>query len=191
MSINEKKLESLRKKFDMAEESINQMTAVVEDIDDSNELNALAEVEISEPGKNLPAISEFEEVFTLDLLKSDFTLMRSNLLSLITRGQQILEDTGAIDIVDMKASQLSALAELQLATGANIKLLIEIYKSIIGIEKEKYVLIRGLNQENLGSENANQIISNTTNNIVVGSTHDILQALEKANKPKEIEEIKE
>jgi len=124
--------------------------------------------------------------------------MRSNLLSVIQRGQSILEDVGNIDIGDMKASQLEALANLQKATGENIKLLMGVYKDIISVEKNKYVLIRGLNQENLGSGQGQINVAPgatvTQNVIVAGSTHDILHAIEKANEnneePKIIEEIK-
>jgi len=198
MSKNDEKLKALHEKFNMAEESVNKMTEVIETLDD--DLTDLEVVETGEPGQNLPAdLDTFEEVFTLSLLKQDFMSMRSNILKVVNRGQTILNDTDQLDIGDMKASQLEALANLQRSTGENIKLLMGIYKDIIAVEKDKYVLLRGLNQENLGStESGNLQVgagSNVTQNVIIaGGTHDILQAIENAQKAKEpinVEEIKE
>jgi len=189
MSINDDKLKALHEKFNMAEESINKMSEVIEVLDD--DLSSLEVTEIQEPGEHLPAdLDSFEEVFTLDLLKQDFMAMRTNILAVINRGQGILEDTGNLDIGDMKASQLEALSSLQRSTGENIKLLMGIYKDIIAVEKDKYVLLRGLNQENLGANPQSPINvaeggSLTQNVIVAGSTHDILRLMEDAKNEKE------
>lgn len=197
MSKNDDKLKALHEKFNMAENSVNKMTEVIETIDE--DLTDLEVVETSEPGQNLPAeLDTFEEVFTLPLLKQDFMSMRQNILAVINRGQTILNDTDQLDIGDMKASQLEALANLQRSTGENIKLLMGIYKDIIAVEKDKYVLLRGINQENLGStEGGNLQVgagSNVTQNVIIaGGTHDILAAIANAEaaKAKTIEEIKE
>lgn len=197
MSKNDDKLKALHEKFNMAENSVNKMTEVIETIDE--DLTDLEVVETSEPGQNLPAeLDTFEEVFTLPLLKQDFMSMRQNILAVINRGQTILNDTDQLDIGDMKASQLEALANLQRSTGENIKLLMGIYKDIIAVEKDKYVLLRGLSQENLGStEGGNLQVgagSNVTQNVIIaGGTHDILAAIANAEaaKTKTIEEIKE
>ncbi len=195
MSKSNDKLKALHEKFNMAEDSINQMTEVIEVLDD--DLTSLQTCEIKEPGAHIPSPSEVpEEVFTLDLLKQDFMSMRTNILAVINRGQTILEDTGNLDIGDMKASQLEALSSLQRSTGENIKLLMGIYKDIIAVEKDKYVLLRGLNQENLGSSQ-NQINvgagGNLTQNVIVaGGTHNILQLIEDAqNETKETKETNE
>lgn len=197
MSKNDDKLKVLHKKFNMAENSVNKMTEVIETIDE--DLTDLEVVETSEPGQNLPAeLDTFEEVFTLPLLKQDFMSMRQNILAVINRGQTILNDTDQLDIGDMKASQLEALANLQRSTGENIKLLMGIYKDIIAVEKDKYVLLRGLSQENLGSTEGDNLQvgagSNVTQNVIIaGGTHDILEAIANAEaaKTKTIEEIKE
>lgn len=197
MSKNDDKLKALHEKFNMAENSVNKMTEVIETIDE--DLTDLEVVETSEPGQNLPAeLDTFEEVFTLPLLKQDFMSMRQNILAVINRGQTILNDTDQLDIGDMKASQLEALANLQRSTGENIKLLMGIYKDIIAVEKDKYILLRGLSQENLGStEGGNLQVgagSNVTQNVIIaGGTHDILAAIANAEaaKTKTIEEIKE
>jgi len=186
MSINDDKLKKLHDKFNMAEESIDQMTKAIDVLVDDSDLSALEVTEIAEPGKHLPTdLDSFEEVFTLDLLKQDFMSMRTNILAVINRGQSILEDTGHLDIGDMKASQLEALSSLQRSTGENIKLLMGIYKDIIAVEKDKYVLLRGLNQENLGTVPQTPITVGeggtlTQNVIVAGSTHDILRLMEDA-----------
>ena len=181
MSKNDDKIKALHNKFNMAEESINNMTEIIDD------LTSLEIVETKEPGDHLPVeISEVEEVFTLGLLKTDFMSMRSSILAVIERGQTILTDVGSLDIGDMKASQLEALSSLQRSTGENIKLLMGIYKDIISVEKDKYVLLRGLNQENLGTQQGQINVAeggNVTQNVIVaGSTHDILKLMEDAKK---------
>jgi len=182
MSKNETKLKKLHEKFNLAENTIDQMTAVVDSFED--DLTPLEITEVGQPGEYLPEITTQKEVFSLDLLKSDFMTMRSNILSVINRGQQILKDTGTLEIGDMKASQLEALANLQKSTGDNIKLLVGIYKDIIAVEKDKYVLLNGLNQEILGAGQGQiQVSPGATLNqnvIVAGSTHDILRLMEKA-----------
>jgi len=196
MATKEEKLKQLEEKFNMAEEAVNQMTEVVdalEVVDD--DLSDLALTETKEPGAHLPDLNNFEEVFTLDLLKKDFLHMRTSILALITRGQSILDDTGQLDIGDMKASQLEALANLQKSTGENIKLLMGIYKDIIAVEKDKYVILRGLDQETLGAGTQQGQINvgnggNVTQNVIVaGGTHDILRAIENAEKAKEVKEV--
>jgi len=193
MSKADDKLKALHEKFNMAENSINQMTEIIEvseiiEVLDED-LTSLDTYEIKEPGEHLPLeLDKPEEVFTLDLLKQDFMSMRTNILAVISRGQGILDDTGSLDIGDMKASQLEALSSLQRSTGENIKLLMGIYKDIIAVEKDKYVLLRGLNQENLGSSQGQITVGQggtvTQNVIVAGSTHDILQLLEDAKNEK-------
>jgi len=184
MSVKSNRLETLQKKFDMAEETVEQMTTQIEVISEEDDLSQLTTTEIKQPGEHLPE-SVFEEVFTLDLLKQDFMSMRSSILSLISRGKTILDDTGRLDIADMKASQLEALAALQKSTGENIKLLMGIYKDIVAVEKDKYVILRGLNQENLGMQTqgniqVGQVAQVTQNVIIAGGTHDILALMEKA-----------
>lgn len=198
MSTKEEKLKQLEKKFNMAEEAVNQMTEVIDALDIvDDDLSNLALTELKEPGSHLPDLKNFEEVFTLDLLKKDFMHMRASILALITRGQSILDDTGQLDIGDMKASQLEALANLQKSTGENIKLLMGIYKDIIAVEKDKYVILRGLDQETLGTQPQQGQINvgkggNVTQNVIVaGGTHDILRAIENAEKERKMKEVKE
>jgi len=182
MSKNETKLKNLHEKFNLAENAIDQMTVVVDSLEE--DLTSLEVTEIGQPGEYLPENNSQKEVFTLDLLKSDFMTMRSNIMSVINRGQKILEETGTLEIGDMKASQLEALAQLQKSTGDNIKLLMGIYRDIIAVEKDKYILMNGLNQEMLGAGQGQiQVAAGATLNqnvIVAGSTHDILRLMEKA-----------
>ena len=63
-------------------------------------------------------------------------MVRQNVVTLINRGQNILESATHLDLGDMKAGQLEALASLQKSLGENIKLLLGIYKDIVSIEKD-------------------------------------------------------
>ena len=174
----------------MAETQINKMTNIIDELE-GDDLSHLETTETKEPGEHLPAkLDEFEEVFTLELLKQDFMSMRVSILAVINKGQKILDDVEILEISDMKASQLEALSSLQRSTGENIKLLMGIYKDIISVEKDKYVLLRGLDQENLGAAPPIHTGDNITQNVIVaGGTHDILRELIEANKPIEIREL--
>lgn len=174
----EEKFDKLRKKFNMAEEAVEELS---EDLDD------LAMTETPEPGQHLPILSDNpNEVFTIDLLKQDFLLVRQNVLSVINRGQMLLEKVEILDIGDMKGSQLMALATLQKTLGDNVKLLMDIYKDIISIEKDKRATsgtVPGL--PGAGGMTVKGDVHQQTI-VVAGNTSDLLKAIKPQGEPVDV-----
>lgn len=190
MATNEK-LRRLEEKFNMSQELVNEMSQDILVVE-PDDLTSLEMTETKKPGEHLPEV-QLEEIFSLDLLRQDFIQMRSNVMSIISRGKTILDDAGTLDLGDMKASQLEALSSLQRSVGENIRLMVDIYKNIVAIEKEKHVMIRGLNQENLGVGTSQGAINvceggNVTQNVIIaGGTHDILRLMKKAQEERQKE----
>ena len=123
------KLENLEKKLNIANDLIDELN--IEEF----EIMPLELMVLENSKENTSNSDEKFEVFTLDTLKSDFICIRQNVMKLITSGQRILDSTSLIDVSDLKASQLMAIATLLKTIGENSKTLIDIYKQIVEIEK--------------------------------------------------------
>jgi len=155
-----KKFENLEKKLNIATSLVSELTEEVED---------LPELTIS---SDVPAEIQ-ETVFTLDLLKTDFMLIRNNILKLVSTGQRVLDTASVLDVTDMKASQLQALSEMQSTIGNNLKLLISIYKDIAEIEKLR--IKEAAKQQTQANVNMGTVVNN--NIVYSGSTTDLLQLI--------------
>jgi hypothetical protein len=175
MPSNEEKLNNLADRLGLAKQEVEEMT---EDVEES--FDTLAITEIAEPGQHLPQTIP-EEVFTTDLLKTDFMMMRSNILAIINRGQSIVEQCSIMELGDMKAGQMEALATLQKSVGENIKLLTGIYKDIVSIEKDKKFLAgTGANPDVPVATGGMHITGNVQQNYVLsGTNRDLLKSMQK------------
>ena len=111
----------------------------------------------------------------MDSLKQDFLLVRNNIIKLINTGQRILDAVSVLDVSDIKASQLQAIAQLQTALGQNIRSLVATYKEIAEIEKLR---IRETKVEATPNINTGTV---TTNNIVFSGDSSQLLDLIKQN----------
>ncbi|NCP97691.1 hypothetical protein GW796_05550 [archaeon] len=154
-----KKLDRLEKKFSIATELVDSLYEEFEEID-----NAPVEITVTE---------ENEEVFNISGLKSDFLLVRNNIMKLVNSGQRVLDTASLIDVSDLTASQLKSLAEMQTAIGGNLKLLISIYKEIAEVEKMR------LKDKNI-KEIPQNIINGTVNNNQImfsGSSSELLNII--------------
>lgn len=191
MSKNEEKLNGLAEKFKMAQDMVETVSEEFED------LNDLAIQEVPEPGQHLPAISGPEDlqVFTIDALKQDFVMVRTNVLGVINRGNHILEQVSILDVADMKASQLMALATLQKTLGENVKLLMDIYKDIVSIEKDKAILqgqmggVDPLTGANCTPGNMNVRGDVHQQIVVAGNTSDLMNFVKKEKEEKEAVDV--
>lgn len=160
------RMRSLEDKFNLAETLVEELDELIEDVS----------VGLENSDDNLPMAVEGFGIMNIETLKQDFMLARNNIIKLISTGQRILDQASVLDVSDLKASQLEALATLQSTLGANLKLLLEIYKDIAAIEKS-----RG----NPSQANVNNG-SVTTNNIVfTGSSSDLLKLINE-NQPQRI-----
>lgn len=150
--MNKKMLENLEKKLGVA-------TKIVEDLD-------LEELSIKET--EIEHVEKTDEIFSNDLLKKDFLMVRQNLISLISKGQTLFDKTSELDLTELKASQIEALATLQKTISENLKMLIEIYRDIVEIE----------NKRNNKNEVPQLVNTGTLNQVLFnGSTLDLLNAL--------------
>lgn len=159
-----KKLEKLEEKFNTATELIDELVLPVTEV---------LEPEIIEPGTDV----ELREtsLFTMSQLKQDFEMIRRNTMKLINNGQQLLDRAQLLDISDMKASQLEALSSLQGTIGANLKMMMEIYKDLVDIENNT-----GKKQ---AKEQAVAVNNGTVNNITfTGTNSDLLKLINENSK---------
>jgi hypothetical protein len=162
------KLMNLEKKFNLAENLVDELSIVIEDITATELLPCPTEVvDGSAPVE--------ASILDMGLLKQDFLLMRNNIMKLIHSGQRILDSASVLDIADLKASQLEALATLQGSLATSIKLLMDCYKDIASIEKSR--------QKPVSKQPVSENINNgsvTNNNIVFsGSSSDLLAIINK------------
>lgn len=144
--------------FELLEKKLNIATELVDELDISSH-----EVMVMPTIDDTLVTLDSNEVFSIDSLKSDFILIRQNVMKLITTGQRILDTASVLDISDLKAAQLSALSTLQQTIGSNLKLMVSIYKEICEIEKMR-IGISGkvpegsVQQINSGNTNHNTIV---------------------------------
>jgi len=125
-------------------------------------------------------------------LRMDLEIIRNNLLQLINAGQNLLRELQTLPAIDLKASQIMAISDLQKTIGQNTKLLWDLYKELMEIEnmkkrtelkereidiKEKEIEIKSKQVEGkLNVEKAEKV-----QNIFVGTTSDLLKMLKDAD----------
>jgi hypothetical protein len=154
------KLENLEKRFGLAEQLMEELDGVIENIG----------LDLQPEEIMLPTTPD-QSIMNMGLLAQDFMMARNNIMKLISTGQKILDSASVLDIGDLKASQLEALSNLQTTIGNNIKLLMDIYKDIAAIEKTR--------QKPVTKTETNPAqVSNTVNqNLFVGSSSDLLKLI--------------
>jgi len=163
------KFEELEKKLDIATTLIQ--TLEIDDYEIS--LPSVPLTPIIQSGETIEEVST--EVFSIDTLKSDFTIIRQSILKLITTGQRILDSAAVLDPSDIKPATLTALSELQRSLGGNLQLLVSVYKEIANIEKTRAATQHKNNDVTPGLVNQGNM---TTNNIVFsGDTNQLLEFL--------------
>lgn len=164
--------------FAKLEENLGMATSLIEELKEENLESLLPSstnsfMDIKAIGETLPAaLPVDEEIFNTGMLKQDFLMVRQNIMSLISKGQRMLDSAGDLDATEMKASQIEAISSLSNAVSANLKLLLDSYEQITKIEKNKINKFIGDPVQNI---NTGQV---TTNNIVFsGSPNDLLKIL--------------
>ena len=170
------------KNLDILEKKLNIATELMEELNfDDIEICVptipdITDIEIIQP-KNLTEPIKEEEVFSIDSLKNDFIMIRSNVLQLISTGQRILASASVIDVSDMKAPTLNALASLQETLGNNLHLMVTVYKEICEIEKMR-MCVNGKPVDGVGSQNISTgNVTNNTQIVFSGGTADLLKLI--------------
>ena len=164
-------------KFDLLEKKLNIASSLIDELDDLDieicdvelpELTSIVTTDIVISDDNLTT-----EVFSTGTLKTDFALIRQNVMALISTGQRIVNSASVIDVSDMTPAYLKSMSELQQTLGNNLKLLIDLYTQIANIEKT-----RDRNKDKkVGSEPAvinKGTITNNNNLVFTGSTEELL-----------------
>ena len=163
-------LENLETKFGMAKSLVDDLSELVEEFT-SNDLIVLPNEQ------NLPTTIDDSPMINIGFLKQDFQLVRQNIIKLVNSGQRILDEACELDLSDMKPSTLSALSELQSTIGNNLKLLIDMYKTMTDIEKNVKPTKGNINESSSG------IVNNTQNNVIfAGSSSALLELIPNQNK---------
>lgn len=128
---NIKKLNKIEQIFGAADDVVTNM----EEKTGGMEITLGAEAyEIEEQDEVLP-VAIGDDVFSLTELKTDFTLARRNLRKLIRRGQTLMDTLQNADLEDMTAGKIMAIAQLSTSVSQQLKMLSEMYKDIMEIEK--------------------------------------------------------
>ncbi len=128
------KLQKISDAFDVANETLSEITV---------------DVENSEIMPDDGEIDKFtSEMFSASQLKADFMLVRNNLIQLINVGQTLLKSAQFLDLDELPATKMEALASLQRAASDNLKTLITIYKDMREIEVGKGSNVRKTETKN-------------------------------------------
>lgn len=149
--------------------------------------NLIDELEIEECDISLPSLTDSDtkyemvaadknpnEVFSIDTLKSDFIMIRQNVMKLIATGQRVCDSASIVDVSDMKPSTLQAIAMLHQTLGSNIKLMVDIYKQIADIEKTRDK-VRPKDEQPSSVTNSGTIVNN--NIVFQGDTSELLDII--------------
>jgi hypothetical protein len=143
-------IQKLEEKFNLETQKTNE---IVEKID--NEITSV-DTEIPE-----------EQLFSFEQLKNDYLMIRQELMKLIQLGQKILSSAADLEIYDLKAGQLMALAQLQDSVSKNLELMIDIYKKLTEIKKNLEPQKEEKKEEKFNIQNA----------IFTGSTAELLKMI--------------
>jgi hypothetical protein len=145
-------------------QKLNQVFEIAEDTLES------MEDEFDIPVPVLYEEEETEELISINMLKSDLRLIRETLMSNVAKGKAIV-DSISVEIVSggsVDSKLIESLASLIKATNGSMKELSAIFKELHDIEREKKKATKA-------PEGA--MITNTQNNIFVGSASEIMDMI--------------
>jgi len=172
------KLKALEEKLNLAKEAVKETKLIKKQVkEDMEEIIHEQSVDAQEQ--------------YLNRLRTDLEIIRNNLIKLIDYGQNLLRELQTLPAIDLKASQLMAISDLQKTIGQNTKLLWDLYKELSELEnmkkrtelrereieiKEKEIEIKSRQVEGkLNVEKAEKV-----QNIFVGTTAELLKLLQEA-----------
>lgn len=161
-----KKLENLERKLNIATDLIKEF-----------EVDENLPMEISETPVPMVIDEINNDVFELNNLKSDFMLIRQNVLKLISTGQRFMESVSIVDPSDLKASQIQAISGMHETLGNNLKLLIDLYKQIADIETLRNKRSSKLNTEANQTISTGNTITNHNQIVFAGTSDDLLKVI--------------
>jgi len=89
----------------------------------------------------------------------------------------MMDQTERMDVEEMKASEIAAFAELSNVTSNQLKMLVELYKDIISIEKDVKAMKSPAAAAMANLPEGASLTQNTTNVVIQGTTNDVLKKL--------------
>ena len=145
--MNTKQTKTLKR----VEELLNMSDQTIQDceLSDENEIVLSTDEHALEEKENhdLALTDDSINVFELTELKSTFLMVKQNLRRLVNHGQMLMDQTSGLSIDDMKASEISAIADLSNVVATQLKMLVETYKDIISTQAQAEVQYKILNSQ--------------------------------------------
>lgn len=176
------KMQRLEDKFGMAKTLVEDLSEAIDDLGTSTNLPDVT----GTPTTDVVVVPPEESILSMDTLKSDFMMVRNNIMALVTSGQQILSQASVLDVADLKPSHLEALANLQRTLGDNLQLMINIYKDLAAIEKSR---IKPVSKVEAPSQ-VNTGTINNTNVLFTGSSAELMELINSKGTANDFIEIK-
>lgn len=168
---NNKRIKRAAKIFANAQSTIDSL-----DIRDDGKML----IEVGEPAPMpITPIGENGELFELEEIKTSFIEVRRGLQQLIHKGQRLMNQTGSMDLRDMTASQVEAIAALSATISNQMESMLSMYRTLIYVEKErKKSNVPEQGQLTVTGDNTN--VTQTT--VFVGDTAELLKHLNQNRK---------
>ncbi len=130
-----KRMKKVEELFDASEKAMEECS-----LPDMEIIPAVSDTEITEVTEDSSL-----KLFEMNELRSDFLLSRQNLQALLSRCQSLMEQVPKLDINDMKASQIDAIASLSNAITTQLQLMTSSYKVLAEIENLRNPTPKGVN----------------------------------------------
>ncbi len=119
-------------------------------------------------------IGDGGELFELEEIKASFVEVRRGLQSLIHKGTRLMNQTGSMQLKDMTASQVEAIAALSSVISGQMESMLSMYRTLMYVEKERNK-VNQMPQQGMSITGENPEVTNTT--IFVGDTSELLKHL--------------
>lgn len=171
--------------FDALEKKLNIASSLIDELDLDNYEIAMPEIATTTALAVINPEEYSDEIFSVETLKKDFIIIRQSVMKLIATGQRVLDTISLIDPSDLKGPQISAISGLIQTLGVNSKLMVDIYKEIVMIEKTRSQTKAGGGAGN-GTQQSGLVNQGTVNNnniIFSGSTENLLSFLKENQNP--------
>lgn len=159
LNIN-KKLKKVEKLLNVSQDAIDEMQIIQP---------SPCEIDTMDDSYNLD--DSQMEVFEINELRKTFILVKQNLTSMVNSGQNLYNQIDGLLLDDLKASEISAIAQLGDSIARQLKTMVEVYKDISDIEQSRRTNI----PKNLPPGST----VNTQNIVFQGSTKDMLEQISK------------
>lgn len=132
-----KRLKKVEELFDIAQETLEECQLPPEP-EESTEIEVLPpenSTELGDPVEEGNKELQLPRLFDLSEVRQDFMIARRNLNKLMLRCQNLMDGTEGFNIVEMKSSQVEAVALLANSINMQIQTVVRLYRDLAEIEK--------------------------------------------------------